>query len=228
MNKSTINVSSAGTEADSSTTAENQHVCQPNANTNVSSRFALDMSFLPDGVSGDWSVSTFEVADRELSQIISLFKTGRGVPSGTYKRLMRNGTVVMSNTPDELRDYRHFTRKAYGVILINGLGLGCVVKELLNKSEVIKITVIEKSEDVIKLVAPYFKDERLTVIHADAFEYTPPKGENFDFVWHDVWDYICSDNLKEMSKLHRKYGRKTNWQDSWAKSICQSNMRRGY
>ena len=35
MNKSTINVSSAGTEADINSTSENQHVSQPNANTNV-------------------------------------------------------------------------------------------------------------------------------------------------------------------------------------------------
>jgi len=35
MNKSTINVPSAGTETDSSTTAQNQQVSQTNANTNV-------------------------------------------------------------------------------------------------------------------------------------------------------------------------------------------------
>jgi len=35
MNKSNINVPSAGTEANSITTAQNQHVSQPNANTNV-------------------------------------------------------------------------------------------------------------------------------------------------------------------------------------------------
>jgi uncharacterized phage protein (TIGR01671 family) len=35
MNKSKINEPSAGTEADSSTNADNQHVSQPNANTNV-------------------------------------------------------------------------------------------------------------------------------------------------------------------------------------------------
>ena len=184
------------------------------------------MSFLPDGISGDWSISTFEVAERELSQIISFLKTGRGVPPGTYKRLRRNRTVVMSNTPDELRDFSFFTRKAYGSILINGLGLGCVVKVLLDKPEVTKVTVIEKSEDVIKLVAPYFKDDRLAIINADAFEYTSPKEEKYDFVWHDIWDDICSDNLKEMSKLHRKYGRRTAWQDSWAKFICQSQARR--
>lgn len=228
MNLSSIELGQPEQKPNSEQKAQDISISPSIANANVSSHFRLDMSFLPDGVSGHWSVSTFDVPENDLSQRISIFKSGRGVPTGSYKRLLRSGTVVMSNTPDELRDYRHFTRKAYGAILINGLGLGCVVKELLNKSEVTKITVIEKSKDVIKLVAPYLKDERLTVIHADAFEYKPAKDENFDFVWHDIWDYICSDNLKEMSRLHRKYGRKTGWQDSWAKSICQSSARRGY
>jgi hypothetical protein len=184
----------------------------------------LDMSFLPDGISGNWSITTFEVTEEDLSQKISMFKTGRWVPPGIYKRLKRDGFVVMSNTPDEIRDFTHFTREAYGSILINGLGLGCVVKVLLEKPEVTKITVIEKSEDVIKLVSPHFKDSRLTIIHADAFEYVPPKGERYDFAWHDIWDSICADNLKEMTKLHRKYGHRVNqWQDSWAKYLCQKD-----
>ena len=185
----------------------------------------VDMSFLQDGVSGDWSVSTFEVPKNDLSQMISMLKSGRGVPAGTYKRLKRNGTVVMSNTPDEIRDFSHFTRHAKGYILINGLGIGCVVKVLLDKPEITKITVIEKSEDVIKLVSPYFNDERLVIINADAFEYVPPKSEKFNYVWHDIWDYITSDNLPEMARLHRKYGRKTEWQDSWAKLQCQRQAR---
>ena len=36
MNKSNSSVPSAGTEVDSNSTAQNQHVSQPNANTNVS------------------------------------------------------------------------------------------------------------------------------------------------------------------------------------------------
>ncbi len=181
----------------------------------------VDMSFLPDGKSGNWSVETFIVPKDDFSQIISMFKTGRSVPEGTYKRLMRGRTVVMSNTRDEIRDFSQFTYVAKGSVLINGLGLGCVVKVLLDKPEITKITVIEKSEDVINLVAPYFTDDRVNIIHADAFKYTPPKGEIYDFVWHDIWDYITADNLTEMATLHRKYGRKTNWQDSWAKRQCQ-------
>lgn len=181
----------------------------------------VDLNFIKDGISGEWEISTFEIPENDLSQKISLFKTGRAVPSGIYKRLMRSGTVVMSNTPDEIRDFLHFTRIAKGSVLINGLGLGCIIKVILDKPEITKITVIEKSEDVIKLVAPYFSDPRLVIINDCAFEYKPQKGEKFDFVWHDIWDYICSDNLIEMAKLHRKYARKTNWQDSWAKSLCK-------
>lgn len=185
----------------------------------------VDMSFLPDGVSGNWRIETFEVPKEDFSQIISMLKTGRGVAAGIYKRLKRDETVVMSNTPDEIRDFSHFTRHANGSVLINGLGLGCVVKVLLDKPEITKITVIEKSRDVINLVLPHFNDNRLNVIHADAFEYVPPKSERFDAVWHDIWDYICADNLKEMSTLHRKYSRKAEWQDSWAKPQCQRLMR---
>lgn len=146
----------------------------------------LDMSFLPDGKSGSWSISSFEVKEKDLSQMISLFKTGRGVPAGQYKRLMRGGTIVMSNTPDEIRDFRHITHKAHGNILINGLGMGCVITVLLQNPKVTKITVIENSKDVIDLVAPHFSDARLNIIHEDAFKYVPPKGERFDFVWHDI------------------------------------------
>ena len=34
---------------------------------------------VPDGISGNWEVSTFKVKEKELSQMISLMKSGRGV-----------------------------------------------------------------------------------------------------------------------------------------------------
>ena len=103
---------------------------------------------VPDGIAGDWKVETFEVQDRELSQMISMMKTGRGVPAGKYKALKRSGTTVMSNTPDEIRDFMRFVYKAKGSVLVNGLGLGVLLKALLNKPEVTDVTVIEKSADV--------------------------------------------------------------------------------
>lgn len=181
---------------------------------------------VPDGISGSWKVETIQVKAKELSELLSVLKTGRSVPEGTYKRLLRNNTCVMSNTPDEIYDFMSFYYKATGSILINGLGIGVLVKALLSKPDITDITIIEKSEDVIKLVAPtYLTDPRVTIINADAFEYKPPKDKRYNAVWHDIWDYICADNLTEMKTLHRKYGRKADYQESWCRGMCERYRR---
>ena len=104
---------------------------------------------VPDGQSGEWKIESFKVEKNDLSQMFSAFRTGRFVPEGDYKRLTRGNVLVMSNTPDEINDFMHFVRKAKGSVLINGLGLGVLLKALLNKDEITEITVIEKSQDVI-------------------------------------------------------------------------------
>lgn len=182
---------------------------------------------IPDGKSGDWKVSTFKVSkeDAKSFNMRACFQPGcRTIEAGTYKKLTRNGQIIMSNTPAEIEDHRYFIYKAKKseYILINGLGLGVALTEIL-KSDIVKhVTIIEKSEDVIKLVGGTFSnDKRILIINADAFEYKPESFHKFDVVWHDIWDNICSDNLPEMTKLYRKYERKTDWQRSWAKELCK-------
>ena len=184
---------------------------------------------IPDGESGDWKVENFEVKEKDAEHFnMSLMFQGHGarqIRAGNYVRLVRGGTVVMSNTPAEISDHVHFIRKAKGNVLINGLGIGMCLKAVLEKEEVTGVTVIEKSADVIGLVAPHYQDDRLEIINADAYEYKPPKGVRYDCVWHDIWDFICADNLEEMGKLHRKYGRRCDWQDSWCKWECLQQRR---
>ncbi len=177
---------------------------------------------VPNGTSNNWTVDEFTVGENDMSQQISMMKTGRGVKAGTYKRLKRGDITVMSNTPDEIQDFIYEFRGVKGRVLINGLGIGVTVKYLLDNPEVTEVIVIEKSKDVIDLVADtYRKDNRFKVINADCFEYLPPKGERYNFVWHDIWDYITSDNLEEMKRLHRKYGRRTESQASSCRSQCE-------
>lgn len=176
-------------------------------------------SKIPEGERGNWKVEKFTVSesDSRFEEMRALMHGSRRfVPPGTYTRLMCRGRgVIMSDTPDELRDFHRYVLRMSGSVLINGLGLGCVVQELLAKPDVTEVTVIEKEADVIALVAPHLADPRLTVIHADAYEWTPPKGKRWNFVWHDIWDNIVTDNLKGMSRLHRKYGRRCDEQRSW-------------
>lgn len=179
---------------------------------------------VPDGQSGPWRIETKIVEDPDLLSKARAIVHGYGryVPAGTYKILYRDREVIMSNTPDEIRDFMYFIHKARGRVLVNGLGLGVVLKALIEKPEVDFVTVIELSEDVIKLVGPTFENHpKVEIIHADAYTYQPPKGVRYNAVWHDIWDEIGSENLEGMSKLHRKYGSKTDYQDSWAKDLCQ-------
>jgi hypothetical protein len=191
---------------------------------------------VPDGTSGNWSVETFTVTEEEAEYDLmrSAIKGHRRyTPAGTYKALKEGGQVIMSNTPDEIGDLWNFFLAATGNILINGLGLGVALTTILNKINedetpaVSSVVVIEKFPDVLSLVSPtYASDGRVRFIQADAFEYKPM--ERFESVWHDIWTGICSDNLKDIHTLHRKYGRKTSWQGSWGRDLCEYQLKRGW
>jgi 16S rRNA A1518/A1519 N6-dimethyltransferase RsmA/KsgA/DIM1 with predicted DNA glycosylase/AP lyase activity len=187
---------------------------------------------VPDGISGEWEVKSFTVSEEEskFARMKAAFHGGRGsLPPGNYKKLTRNGELIMSNTPDEIDDFLDFVYEARGSVLVNGLGLGVLLKALLNKPQITEVIVIEKSQDVINLVAPtYLVDKRVKIVCADAFEYKPEKGKRFNAVWHDIWDAICSDNLQEMTILHRKYGRITDYQASWGKDMCMRQKQYNY
>lgn len=184
---------------------------------------------VPEGSSGEWYVEKFTVIDEDVRvhNMRCAFKPGMGrriMRAGTYTKLLRHRHLVMSDTPAEAMDHRAPIRAAYGSVLINGLGLGVVLKGVLADPEVTDVTVIEKSPDVIALVGPHYSDPRLAIIEADAMEWRPPKGKRYGMVWHDIWDDICADNLPQMHKLHRRYGRCSEWQGSWCRAECE--MRR--
>lgn len=197
---------------------------------------------VPVGISNDWEIARFEVTEDEAkfhNLREALHGSRRNISPGVYTRLTRRGNVIMSNTPAEIHDNHNLMRHVRicpiiadnDHILINGLGLGVTLQLVLDKPAIKHLTIIEKSEDVIALVAPHWKaryGDRLTIIHADAFDWQPPKNKRYGVVWHDIWDNITSDNLPEMHKLHRKYGRRCDWQGSWCRWECEQARRRGH
>jgi hypothetical protein len=160
---------------------------------------------------GDWSLSAFDVSESEanfhnLRCDINRRYSQRIAP-GCYMQLkhQRRG-IVMSNTPMEVLTNRVAYRMARGKVLINGLGLGMLLDGVLRKPEVDSVRVIEVDPDVIALVGPRFADNpKCEIIQADAFAYSPGRGEVFDYVWHDIWDDISASNLEQMKKLVWKY-----------------------
>ncbi len=180
----------------------------------------LEKVSLPEGARGPWIISRFTVSENDA--VASLFSYGSRSPRpGTYTKLTRNGKLVMSDTPAEMHDHFSAVLNARGHCLINGLGIGMVLRAILRKSEVTAVTVVEISRELVELVSPYYADQRASFVVADAYEYQPPKGLRYGMVWHDIWDDICADNLEGMKKLHRKYGRRADWQGSWCKYQCE-------
>ena len=174
----------------------------------------------PECARGPWKIERFEVAESDT--MMSFFSYGSRAPiPGTYTRLTRNGHVVMSDTMAEVSDLYELFRKAKGSVLIHGLGLGVALRGVLLNPDVTDVTVVEIDEDVIALVGPFFDDPRITIIHGDAFTWQPEKGRCWNAVWHDIWDDLCTDNLDGMAKLHRRFGRRTDWQGSWGKEFLR-------
>ena len=63
---------------------------------------------VPDGRSGDWAVETFTVLEKEAEWFNlreAMHRSRRTIVPGTYKKLTHHGSVIMSNTPAEIRDH---------------------------------------------------------------------------------------------------------------------------
>ncbi len=184
---------------------------------------------IPEGTRGPWTVQRFEVTQHE-AQLGSLraMMSGRGaIRAGTYTRLEHaQRGVIMSDTPDEMRDHVVAVCRARGRVLLNGLGLGMVLAAILKRDKVERVTVVEIDPDVVALVGPhYLSDPRVEIVTADAFEFQIPKGIRYGMVWHDIWDTLCGDNLQEMTHLKRKYGRRTDWQGCWGEEFIRRQTR---
>lgn len=164
----------------------------------------LDMAkILEDRKIGNWELDHFTIGERDIIGLV------QGISPGTYVRLMHEGEVVMSNTDMEKRTNADFCRKAYGNVLIGGLGIGMIILAIQDKQEVKSITVIEKNQEVIDMIASQLKfNEKVKIIHADVFEWKPDKGVKYDVSYMDIWSYINHDVYEnEMKPLKRRYAR---------------------
>jgi hypothetical protein len=147
------------------------------------------------------------------------------VDAGKYVRLSINGTLYMSDTYMELATNTEFLEYAKGDVLIGGLGMGLVLKNLMPKignNTIKSITVVEKSADVIELLKPYFKGLKICFMHGDIFKYRPKK-KRYDTIYFDIWEDICGDNLEEMRQLEdtfKPYLNQGGWMKSWSEDEC--------
>lgn len=192
--------------------------------------FQLGTCTVPNGKRGPWTIDSFSVSkDQAFMFNMSHVRTPtQWIEPGRYRRLShRTRGVVMSNTPMEVNTNREAYVCATGRVIVNGLGMGMLLEALLSKPDVSYVRVIEIDPDVIGLVGHHFaSDRRVEIVQADALTYRPAKGETFDYAWHDIWDDICQDNLKQMATLGRRYNRYVaTKQGFWSRGIIRADIR---
>jgi hypothetical protein len=149
---------------------------------------------------------------------------------GKYVKLIVNGELMMSDTAMERKTNKGFIDKASGRVLIAGLGVGLVLKNICDKENVSEVVVIEKYQDVIDLVEPFVSHPKLKIICADIFTYDMAKTEKFDTIYFDIWAKISQENLAEMTKLHNKYRKnkvsKESFMDSWLRDFLRKERQK--
>lgn len=166
---------------------------------------------IPEGQSGSVTVEKMHLTE---SFNVGGFQRPDYMRAGeTLVMLKRDGNLVMSNTPDEVRsNYFHVPHEDRGKplnILVGGLGLGCFLKGIQQKRTPHRVFVVEIDPDVIALVAPTYKPlPYFRVICDDIRDYArrgPPK--HFDVAWIDIWGDYNTDLLPEMFAVRKSLGR---------------------
>ena len=111
-----------------------------------------------------------------------------------FPAVLEGGNEWMTLTPVDLDTCEDAINSARGRVITFGLGLGYYAYMASLKDNVESVTVVEKSEEVIKLfrefIFPSFPyPEKIRIINADAFEYAEKSmpNEKFDFAFVDTW-----------------------------------------
>lgn len=176
-------------------------------------------------------IGEFELIDKIITKkdigFMSPFYEGQRITVLKHK-----GQTVMSNTDMEKRTNSDFVRKAYGDILVGGLGIGMIILEVQDKEDVDTITIVEKNAEVIELLADVPFNEKVKIIQDDIFTWKP-RERRFDVIYLDIWSYIDSDVYQEMKRLKNKYQRylkpksthPKRWLACWAEYHAKNKVR---
>lgn len=131
--------------------------------------------------------------------------------------------VWMSNTDDEYKDITRSVSIANGDCFVGGLGLGIIIRELLGNPLVSSIDIVEKNPDIIDVIGPLFKNERVNIINGDC---RYPTDKLYSFVYFDYWLEPTREIFDELTSVviprFKKYLYKDGKIDYWLKPRLDS------
>lgn len=111
-----------------------------------------------------------------------------------FPAVLEDGNEWMTLTPVDMDTCTEAIDKAHGKVVTFGLGLGYYAYMVSEKESVCEITVVERSDEVIRLFKKYIlpqfaHKEKVKIVKSDAFEYAKSimPLKNFDFAFVDIW-----------------------------------------
>lgn len=182
-----------------------------------------------------FAIEHFELTEQQVQLAVMRDMINRrnetcGLTAGTYVRLVdkHKSQIVMSNTPMEVHTNYEFMRRSNGHVLVGGLGLGLILNVIQDKEEIETITVVELFQEVIDLVKPQLPlNDKVNIIQGDILQWWPENGQKWDTIYFDIWNNISEDNMEDMKRLHRRFGKRLNrdnpkcWMNSWRRNDCE-------
>ena len=188
-------------------------------------------SILPESQGKVVAVSHRKVTEDD-AQYQSVRAAVKGEPHGytkpaTYAQLWVDNELMMSDTDMEWHTgvtpvLREIEARPDCNVLIGGLGLGLIqhaIARNIDRCKPGRVTVVEQNTEVIRTIRPTLPGNFVCrIVHADIFDWQPPKDTVWDVIFFDIWPTICTENLGEMTKLHRRFARRKapgGWMASW-------------
>ncbi|MBQ8414445.1 MAG: hypothetical protein IJX58_04280 [Clostridia bacterium] len=111
-----------------------------------------------------------------------------------FPAILEGGNEWMTLTPVDLDTCEEAIEAAHGKVVTFGLGLGYYAYMASEKEEVDSVTVVELSDDVIRLfrthILPQMPNKnKIRILNCDAFEYAEKvmPSEHFDVAFVDTW-----------------------------------------
>lgn len=136
-----------------------------------------------------------------------------------FIRLMdiKKNFCIMSNSEFEQLTNDKIIKNARGDVLIIGLGIGFILLPIQEKQEVTSITVIEKYQDVIQLVAPQLSiNNKIKIIQGDVFDYKFDDNVKFDTLFCDIYGHNEFELKDWFIENYKQYCRDENsYIDAW-------------
>lgn len=127
----------------------------------------------------------------------------------SYPSIKQNGREWMSLNPNEINTMKDSVNKAFGNVLVGGLGLGYYLFCISNKENVKSVTVVEKDHEVIEFFNKYLLDKfeyknKIKIIESDVFDFLENNYlSNFDYAFMDIW-HDTGDGLDLYLKLKKQ------------------------